>query len=142
MESQGFLIEAVIYIYAHASSIQLLDNTFSHCGGAKGPVIIELAQTTPSTQPHPRTFILHNTFEYNTGIFSASALALFSSVGTTTLSSDSSFCGGFHVEANNFIRNSIIYEGGIVKHQCFSSLSQASIANFQIIHEYTYEDTS
>ena len=81
--SQGYLIEAVIYLHSYHSTVQLISNTFSHCGGVKGPVVIKLDPINTSAPSQARALIISNSFEQNTGVFSGAALALFSSVRST-----------------------------------------------------------
>ena len=46
------------------------------------------------------------------------------------------------MEGNTFSVNTIIQEGGIVKHQCLSTVSSSSQQNHQLLHEYLTSDTS
>lgn len=84
------MIEAVVYIKGHQSELQLLDSTFTNCGGVKGPLVIELAESSLA-----RAYIYGNTFKHNSGLYGGSALSLISKLSSTELSSESSKCGGF-----------------------------------------------
>ena len=62
----------------------MLHNTVSHCGGTKGPVVIDIDLSLGLT-PTPDVFVFSNSFDNNSGIFSGGALALFSYIGGYSL---------------------------------------------------------
>ncbi len=123
---EGVLQEGVVCLHEMEGYVELLSNNFTHNGGTKGPVVIALSA------PTALAVIKGNRFSFNTGILSAAALSLFSQTSSPLFSSSGSFCGGFHLSSNFFLGNSVLYKGGIVRHEC--SRSDLVSLNYRIFH--------
>ena len=75
----GLYTHSLIHVKKGLGNIAIESSTFSHNGGTKGPIMSELGSTG---QAH----LVLNTFNYNTGLYSAGALSLFSEASSSQLS--------------------------------------------------------
>ena len=124
----GVMIESMIYLFRVKAKVEVVSNLISHNGGTKGPIVIEL----DFQNSNALAVVSNNAFEYNTGIVGSAALSLFSGVNSGTLSSSGTFCGGYLISTNTFVGNSVLWKGGIIRHEC--SRSDLTLPNYDKFH--------
>lgn len=97
-------LKTLIYIAAKSESIEIFNNSFSHCNSLQGLIFIERYSDSSSIM-----LIYNNTFIQNSAIFGSNVLkiSLFTNISYTMnfTSSDKMICAGVKIASNTFTRN-------------------------------------